>query len=189
MALQFPAELRPGVAKPYFLFGDGGYPVELWHVDLGRPDLAGGGTATLWEGRGSEQLTRLDRKGPQVLAHYQDGRWSVAFTRPRSGAGGVELPADAFVPLVATVWDGFSEERGNKRGLTAWYHVHLPPLEAPSPVGPMLRAGLGVLGLELLIVVWARRRWGRAGRPASDTAATATASTSATSAGLESSNR
>jgi hypothetical protein len=173
VALQFPAELRPGVAKPYFLFGDPSYPVELWHVDLGRPELAAAGDAALWEGRGSTQLARLDRKGPRVAAHYQDGRWSVAFVRPRTGAGGPDFAEDVFVPLAATVWDGFSEERGNKRALTAWYHVHLPPLEAPSPAGPMLRAGLGVLGLELLIVAWARRRWGRGGAPA----ATATAAT------------
>jgi mono/diheme cytochrome c family protein len=177
VALQFPAELRPGVAKPYFLFGDPSYPVELWHVDLGRDGLAAAGDAALWEGRGSGQLARLDRKGPRVAAHFEDGRWSVAFVRSRTGAGGPDFAEDLFVPLAATVWDGFSEERGNKRALTAWYHVHLPPLEAPSPVGPMLRAGLGVLGLELLIVVWARRRWGRGAAPAATATATATAAT------------
>ena len=156
VALQFPAELRPGVAKPYFLFGDPSYPVELWHVDLAHPEQA-----VLWEGRGSAQLTRLDRTAPQVVAHYEAGRWSVAFKRPRSGAGNLAFAEDEFVPLAATVWDGFQEERGNRRGLTAWYHVYLPPLETPSPAGPMVRAGLGVLALELLVVLWARRRYGR----------------------------
>ena len=160
VALQFPAELRPGVAKPYFLFGDASYPVELWQVDLARPSAA-----VLWEGRGSADLTPLDRPAPDVVAHYEAGRWSVAFKRPRAGAGGLSFDEGSFVPLAATVWDGFQRERGNKRGLTAWYHVYLPPLEAPSPVGPMVRAGLGVLGLELLIVVWVRRRNGRAARP------------------------
>jgi hypothetical protein len=38
----------------------------------------------------------------------------------------------------------------------------VPPIEKPSPVGPILRAGLGVLALELLIVAWVRRRHRRA---------------------------
>ena len=155
VALQFPLSLRPGVAKPYFLFGDPSYPVELWHVDLAKPEAA-----ALWEGRGSQNLTQVERAAPQVVAHYEAGRWSVAFKRPRAAQAGPSFAGeDVFVPLAATVWDGFHQERGNKRGLTQWFHVHVPPLEAPSPVGSMLRAGFGVLGLELLIVFWARRRF------------------------------
>jgi len=155
VALQFPVQLRPGVAKPYFLFGDPSYPVELWHVDLAKPDAPG-----LWEGRGSQNLTPVERTAPQVVAHYEAGRWSVAFKRPRAAQAGPSFAdEDVFVPLAATVWDGFHQERGNKRGLTQWFHVHVPPLEAPSPVGSMLRAGFGVLGLELLIVFLARRRF------------------------------
>lgn len=164
VALQFPLDLRPGVAKPYFLFGDPSYPVELWHVDLAKPDAA-----ALWEGRGSQNLTPVERAAPQVVAHYEAGRWSVAFKRPRAAQAGPSFAGeDVFVPLAATVWDGFHQERGNKRGLTQWYHVHVPPLEAPSPVGPMLRAGLGVLGLELLLVFWARRRFRHDGTAAAD---------------------
>lgn len=155
VALQFPLDLRQGIAKPYFLFGDSSYPVELWHIDLAQPDAAG-----VWEGRGSQALTAVERSAPEVIAHYEDGRWSVAFKRPRGAQAGPSFAGeDVFVPLAATVWDGFAQERGNMRGLTPWYYVHVPPLEAPSPVGPMLRAGLGVLGLELLIILWARRRF------------------------------
>lgn len=153
VALQFPVELRSGVAKPYFLFGDPSYPVELWHADLARP-----GAPAVYQGRGSGSLALYDVETPQVAAHYADGRWSVAFVRPREPAAGIGFPEDEFVPLLATVWDGFHEERGNMRGLTAWYHVYVPPLEEESPLGSMVRAGLGVLGLELLIVAWVRRR-------------------------------
>ena len=157
VAVQLPAELREGVAKPYFLFGDVGYPVELWHVDLARP-----ASAAVWEGRGSGALTRLDREPPATFAAYEDGRWSVAFVQARLPGAGVRFPEDAFVPIALTVWDGFHAERGNLRGLTSWYHLYLPPLERPSPVGPMLRAGLGVLGLELLVIWLVRRRFRRA---------------------------
>ena len=153
VALQFPIELRDGVAKPYFLFGDPAYPVELWHVDLADPGAAG-----LWEGRGSDAVTEVDREPPQVVAHYEAGRWSVAFKRPRAQQSGPAFAEDVFMPLAVTVWDGFHHERGNRRGLTSWYHVYVPPLERPSLVAPMLRAGLGVLGLELLVVALVRRR-------------------------------
>jgi mono/diheme cytochrome c family protein len=153
IALQLPNALREGVVKPYFLFGDAGYPVELWHVALQEEP-----TTTVWEGRGSAALTPLDRRPPETAAHYEKGRWQVAFKRPRAPQGSVAFAEDAFVPLAVTVWDGFHHERGNLRGLTRWVHVYVPPLEAPSPVGPMIRAGLGVLALELLVVAWVRRR-------------------------------
>ena len=153
VALQFPIEAREGVAKPYFLFGDPAYPVELWHVDLARPAAAG-----LWEGRGSDSLVPLDREPPAVVAHYEAGRWSVAFKRPRTPQTGPAFAEDVFVPLAVTVWDGFHHERGNRRGLTSWYHLYVPPLDKPSLVAPMLRAGLGVLGFELLVVALVRRR-------------------------------
>ncbi|HEX2165051.1 MAG TPA: hypothetical protein VHM02_14000, partial [Thermoanaerobaculia bacterium] len=157
VALQFPSEVREGVVKPYFLFGDSSYPVELWHVPLGaQPE------ATVWEGRGSAALTALDRLPPEVAAAYDKGRWRVAFKRPRLPQGGVGFAEDGFVPLLVTLWDGFHHERGNLRGLTRWYHVYVPPLEEPSPVGPMVRAGVGVLAAELLVVAWVRRRQRRA---------------------------
>jgi mono/diheme cytochrome c family protein len=157
VALQFPSELRPGVAKPYFLFGDADYPVELWHVALAAEPRV-----SLYEGRGSAALTRVDRPPPEVLAHYDKGRWSVAYKRPREPQGAVGFPEEGFVPIAVTVWDGFHHERGDLRGLTRWFHVYVPPLEAPSPVGPMLRTALVVLALELLVVFSVRRRHRRA---------------------------
>ena len=72
------------------------------------------------------------------------------------------MPEATFVPISFTVWDGFSGERGNKRGLSAWYHLYLEPMEAQSAVLPMAKWFLIVLGAELLIVALvnlrARRR-------------------------------
>jgi hypothetical protein len=177
VALQIPGELRAGVVKPYFLFGDAGYPVELWHVALGAEPAA-----SLWEGRGSAALTRLDRRPPETAAHYDKGRWRVAFKRARLPQGATGFAEDAFVPLALSVWDGFHHERGNLRGLTRWVHVYVPPIEKPSPVGPILRAGLGVLALELLIVAWVRRRHRRTATPDDATAAPAPVAASTASA-------
>jgi hypothetical protein len=152
-----------GVARPYFLFGDAENPVELWHVALAAEPRV-----SLWEGRGSDALARSDREAPAVVAGYDKGRWRVAFLRPREPQGAIGFPEDAFVPFAVTVWDGFHHERGNLRGLTRWFHVYVPPLEAPSPVGRMVRAALGVLAIELLVVFWVRRRR-RAAAPATAT--------------------
>ena len=68
---------------------------------------------------------------------------------------------DEFYPIAFSNWDGFNRERGNKRALSAWYNVYIEPLEKPSPVGPMAKAGLTVLGLELLFIAMVRRSNGR----------------------------
>jgi hypothetical protein len=47
--------------------------------------------------------------------------------------------------------------------LTGWRHVYLEPREAPSWQGPVTRAGLGVLALEVFIIAMVRRRNGKAG--------------------------
>lgn len=152
VAIQLPSELRPGVAKPYFLLGDPQYPVHLWFVDLARPD-----TAEMWEGRGSQALVPVEGAGPEVLSGYDRGEWAVVFKRPRRGTG-VTFPEGSFVPIAFSVWDGFAHERGSKRGLTRWFHVYMEPLEEPPLVGPMLKAFLLVLFLELLIIAFVRWR-------------------------------
>jgi hypothetical protein len=64
------------------------------------------------------------------------------------------------MPIAFSIWDGTARERGNRRGLTQWFYVYLPPREKPSLVAPMLRAALGVSALELLVVFGIRRRRG-----------------------------
>lgn len=157
VAIQLPIELREGVQKPYFLFGDPSYPVELWFVDLAEVGAAG--EAEMWEGRGSTALAPSEAPPPQVLAGYREGEWAVVFRRPRSPARGVAFEEEGFVPIAFSVWDGFYRERGSKRALTRWFHVYVEPMERPSVVWPMAKAGLTVLVLELLLVGLVRRRY------------------------------
>ena len=62
------------------------------------------------------------------------------------------------MPIAFSVWDGFSRERGNRRGLTVWYSLYIEPEVVPSPVGPMVRTALLILVIELAVVGWVRRR-------------------------------
>ena len=82
--------------------------------------------------------------------------------RARVVESGLSLEPEVFIPVALSVWDGFAEERGNKRGLTSWFSLYLEPLEKKSPVIPMLIWGGGALLVELLIVVMVRRRAARA---------------------------
>ena len=60
------------------------------------------------------------------------------------------------MPIAFSVWDGFSRERGNRRGLTTWYSVYVEPEVVPSAVGPMVTTALLILGLELAVIGWVR---------------------------------
>jgi mono/diheme cytochrome c family protein len=153
VALQFPRQLPAGPRRPYFVVGDSRTPVELWFVDLARPT-----EGQLWIGRGSDSLERSEEWAPEVSGTFHEGRWSVAFKRERRSRDGITFPDNAYVPMAFSVWDGFHQERGNKRGLTSWYHVYLSPAERPSPWPMVLGAALVVVALELLVVFWARRR-------------------------------
>jgi mono/diheme cytochrome c family protein len=155
IALQFPIELRDGVEKPYFLFGDPGYPVDLWFVDLANPEVQ------VFEGRGATALSPSPGRGPEVLAGYDKGEWAVIFKQRRTPARGVTFEEESFVPISFSVWDGFYRERGSKRGLTRWFYVYVEPSEEPSVIAPMAKTGLAVLGIELLIIGLVRRKYRR----------------------------
>ncbi len=153
VALQFPLTKPEGVRQPYFLFGDAQNPVDLWFVDTSKPDLG-----VRYEGRGSSAVS-LAEGGEEIetRATYEHGQWSVIFKRKRKSSG-LSFEESEFLPVAFSVWDGFNRERGNRRGLSSWYQVYVEPLERPSPMGPMARAGLTVLGLELLFIAMVRRR-------------------------------
>ncbi len=73
------------------------------------------------------------------------------------------LPGE-FLPIAFSVWDGFSRERGNRRGLTVWYSVYVEPEVVPSAAGPMVRTALIILAIELAVVGWVRWHHGSRAR-------------------------
>lgn len=165
VAVQFPQQPPAGVRKPYFLFGDAQNAVDLWFTDLAKKE------GELWVGRGSQALVRGDGAAPEVKARYEEGAWIVDMKRARSSRSGLSFEPDTFVPIALSVWDGYNQERGNKRALSAWWDLYLAPYERPSPTGPMIKAFLGILILELLIVGLVRWRRRRATQPDASPAA------------------
>jgi len=156
VAIQLPAALPSGSRKPYFIFGDASNPVDLWFMDLATK------VVTRYTGTGSKSLTTVEGEEVSATASYDRGEWTVIFKRPLRGTGGVTFTEGQYVPIAFSIWDGAQRERGNKRGLTRWMYLYTLPGETPSTVWPMLRTALLVLVVEILLIVWVRRRYAAA---------------------------
>jgi mono/diheme cytochrome c family protein len=167
VSVQIPTLLPAGARKPYFLFGDPQNSVDLWFFDLARPE------PVQFLGRGSADVAPNDTGELTGVASYDKGEWSAIFKRPLRSASGAPFAPGQFMPVALSVWDGFSRERGNRRGLTVWYSLYVEPEVVASAVGPMLRTALLILLVELAVIGWVRWRYGsRAGRQLGDAAAT-----------------
>lgn len=153
VAVQWPAQVPAGARKPYFIFGDSQSPVDLWFFDLAKSAPA------QFTGKGSADVAANDTGDVTGVANYDQGEWSVIFKRPRRAASGVPFSPGEFMPVAFSVWDGLSRERGNRRGLTAWYSLYVEPEIVPSPVGPMLKIALFILAIELALIAWVRWRY------------------------------
>jgi len=160
VAIQLPSQVPVGARKPYFIFGDGQSPVDLWFFDLAKPG------PLQFTGKGSTDIAANDTGDVTGVANYDQGEWSVIFKRPRRAGSGVPFNPGEFMPVAFSVWDGLSRERGNKRGLTVWYSLYVEPEVVPSPVGPMVKTALIILVLELAVIAWVRWRYSARGHGA-----------------------
>ena len=153
VAIQTPSQAPTGARKPYFIFGDTSSSVDLWFFDLGRKE------PLQFIGRGSADISPNDTGDITGVASYDQGEWSVIFKRPLRASSGPALAPGGFMPIAFSVWDGFSRERGNRRGLTSWYSLYFEPEVVPSAAGPMIRTALIILVIELVIIAVVRRRY------------------------------
>jgi mono/diheme cytochrome c family protein len=158
VSVQIPSQTPTGARKPYFIFGDGENSVDLWFFDLARP------APLQFTGRGSANVSPNDKGDLTGVASYDQGEWSVIFKRPLKVASGAPFAPAEFLPVAFSVWDGFSRERGSRRGLTVWYSLYLEPAVVPSAAGPMVRTALVILAIELAVVGWVRSRYGSRAR-------------------------
>ncbi len=153
VGIQIPMQVPTGARKPYFIFGDAQNSVDLWFFDLARPD------PLQFTGRGSAEVAANDTGDLTGVASYDQGEWSVIFKRPLRPSAGAAFTPGEFLPVAFSVWDGFSRERGSRRGLTAWYSIYVEPEVVPSAIGPMVRTALLILVIELAVIGWVRWRY------------------------------
>jgi hypothetical protein len=152
VAIQIPTQIPTGARKPYFIFGDAQGAVDLWFFDLARSE------PLQFTGRGSADVAANDTGDVTGVASYDQGEWSVIFKRPLRPSAGAAFNPGEFMPIAFSVWDGFSRERGSRRGLSLWYSLYMEPEIVPSAVGPMIRTALVILLIELAIIGWVRSR-------------------------------
>ena len=152
VSIQIPSQVPTGARKPYFIFGDAQNSVDLWFFDLARRD------PLQFTGKGSGAVAPNDTGDLTGVASYDQGEWSVIFKRPLRATSGAPFSPGQFMPVAFSVWDGFSRERGNRRGLTQWFSLYVEPEVVPSTLGPMLKTALLILAIELVVIGWVRRR-------------------------------
>ena len=160
VSIQVPSQATTGARKPYFIFGDAQNSVDLWFFDLARP------APFQFTGRGSADVAPNDTGDLTGVASYDQGQWSAIFKRPLRPSSGAPLSPGQFMPVAFSVWDGFSRERGNRRGLTVWQSLYLEPEAVPSVIGPMVRIALIILAIELIVIGLVRWRYGSRARGA-----------------------
>jgi mono/diheme cytochrome c family protein len=150
VSIQIPSQVPAGARKPYFIFGDAQNSVDLWFFDLARP------APLQFTGKGSADIAPNATGDVTGTAGYDQGEWSVIFKRPLRADSGAPFTPGEFLPIAFSVWDGFSRERGNRRGLTAWNSIYVEPEVVPSALGPMVRTALFILVIELAVIGWVR---------------------------------
>jgi cytochrome c oxidase cbb3-type subunit 2 len=152
IAIQIPSQAPTGNRKPYFIFGDGQNSVDLWFYDLAKPQ------PQQFVGKGSQDVTLNDSGDITGVANFDQGEWSVIFKRPLRPSSGATLAPGEFMPIAFSVWDGFARERGSRRGLSQWFSLYMEPEDVPSAVGPMLKTALFIFAIEIIVIMWVRRR-------------------------------
>ena len=152
VSIQIPSAAPTSARKPYFIFGDPQNSVDLWFFDLAQPN------PLQFTGKGSGDIAPNATGDLTGAASYDQGEWSVIFKRPLRATSGAPFSSGEFLPVSFSVWDGFSRERGNRRGLTIWYALYVEPAVVPSAVGPMIKTALFILALELAVIGWVRWR-------------------------------
>jgi len=151
VAVQIPSQPLTSARKPYFIFGDSQNSVDLWFFDLA------GASPAQFTGKGSGSVAPSSASDVTGVANYDQGEWSVIFKRSLHPAAGAPFSPGEFMPVAFSVWDGFSRERGNRRGLSLWYSIYVEPENVPSAIGPMIRTALIILVIELVIIGLVRR--------------------------------
>jgi DMSO reductase family type II enzyme heme b subunit len=159
VAVQFPMEPVHGHTRPYFLLGDSRNPVNLWFADLAT-DVGHDG-ARLFIGKSFRNIQAVegDEGRIEAVSSYVDGQWTVIFKKDLAADDGSVFAEGQFVPMAFSVWDGFRQEQGTRRGITSWYSLYIEPRGTQSSIGPMLQSGGLVLLVEVLVVAWVRRKY------------------------------
>ena len=126
MSVQFPAQIPVGLIKPYFLMGDAGLPVNLWH-------WASGGQGVIEQNAwGTDRRQDQGPSSQQVegVGQYHKGQYRFVLRRVLTTQDkdlDVQFEPGKFIPMSFFIWDGFNFEVGKQMALSSWYYLLLEP--------------------------------------------------------------
>lgn len=129
MAMQFPVEVKE-TEKPYFVYGDGSNPVNLWKwnsestTDSQQMALI---NATAFDKQEERDIASIGLSGNAV---YKNGTWRLIMTRSLTTDDpekDIQFEEGKFTPLAFMAWDGSNGERGTSQTISTWYWLLLKP--------------------------------------------------------------
>ena len=163
IAVQFPRRIPEAMERPYFLMGSSQDPVYQWRWTSakGGPGRAVAGTA-----KGIERFDPLSSGGVAAQARFDQGEWSVVFTRALATADStneLQFRTGRAIPVAFFAWDGSNGEHGSRMAVSSWNFL---ALDEPTPlrvyISPVIAAAI-TLALGML---WIRRAQRSAGTTA-----------------------
>jgi DMSO reductase family type II enzyme heme b subunit len=139
-------------------------PVYQWRWTSAKGGL---GRAVAGTARGIERFEPLSGGGVAAQARFDQGEWSVVFTRALATADStneLQFRTGRAIPVAFFAWDGSNGEHGSRMAVSSWYFL---ALDEPTPlsvyVSPVIAAAL-TLALGMLWIRRAQRSAGSARR-------------------------
>jgi DMSO reductase family type II enzyme heme b subunit len=141
-AVQFPVNTS---SRPPIAMGGRDNPVNVWYW------TGNGGTQELLAG-GAGSTTPFPSPTVGANATYENGTWTVVYTRSVSaeGANRTDLGSTDTLDVAFAVWNGGNDERAGRKAVSEWHYF----LAGTGPQGPPYQTLLWtVAGLAIVTVV------------------------------------
>lgn len=155
MAMQFPVEVL-GSEKPYFVYGDGAKPVNLWKWQSESVEAPQKVSLINASGFETQEVRDAAETGLTGTAVYNKGTWRLIMKRAlvtSKADKDIQFEEGKFTPLAFMAWDGTNGENGTKHTITTWYWLLLKPSASANVYIVPIIVMLIVFGAEAL---WAR---------------------------------
>ena len=163
--LMFPVRRSGTIALPHFVYGGAGAPVALWRWRAGlQDDGANDSPVVELMASGPDKPPMRDTAESQLATGggvWRDGQWAVVVRRALETGDGdrdSQFSVGELVPVAFHVRDGGNGETGLRMAISPWYFLRL---REPTPIVNyviVVIAVLGVVGLEIALTRWMKRR-------------------------------
>ncbi len=164
VAIQFPVVIPESPQKPFFLLGQLGKDVNIWHWKADRAENPSVQTSV--EELNARGYNRpITPQSPETQntegkALWSKGTWKVVMKRSITTEDGkldVQFERGRLVPVAFMAWDGSNGETGLKMSHSSWYYLRL---ETSTPFVAYMYGLIAMVfaaGLEGWLVRWARK--------------------------------